>query len=169
MTRFPVPIALLIWIATSVIPGNALAQRTDTRPDVGISEHKVQDFLLSNARVVLESGIVIENANIWIEDGKITQVGTDLPPRNGLRRIDMSGKTIYPGLIDLGLEADLPEFSSNRGTPHWNPEITPQRSVANTLENIPNIAALRRSGITSALIAIILPNATKGEAIVYPF
>ena len=85
MTRFPVPIALLIWIATSVIPGNALAQRTDTRPDVGISEHKVQDFLLSNARVVLEPGIVIENANIWIEDGKITQVGTDLPPRNGLR------------------------------------------------------------------------------------
>ena len=153
MTRFPVPIALLIWIATSVIPGNALAQRTDTRPDVGISEHKVQDFLLSNARVVLEPGIVIENANIWIEHGKITQVGTDLPPRNGLRRIDMSGKTIYPGLIDLGLEADLPEFSSNRGTPHWNPEITPQRSVANALENIPNIAALRRSGITSALIA----------------
>ena len=149
MNRFIFPIALFFSIASSV----ALAQRTDTRPVAGIADHPVQDFLLTHARVVVEPGVVLENASVWIEDGKIVQVGSDIQPRSGLRSIDMSGKTLYPGLIDLGLEADLPEFASNRGTPHWNPEITPQRSVAQTLENLPNIASLRRSGITTALLA----------------
>lgn len=142
--------AFLLLIPFSSI---AWAQRTDTRPDVGILDHKIEDFLLTNARIVLEPGLVIEKASIWIEDGKIAAVGEAIQPRDGLRVIDMSGKTIYPGLIDLGLEADLPEFVSNRGTPHWNPEITPQRSVAQTAESLPNLTSLRKAGITAGLFA----------------
>jgi N-acetylglucosamine-6-phosphate deacetylase len=65
----------------------------------------------------------------------------------------MAGKSIYPGLIDIGLETDLPEFTAKGGTPHWNPEITPQRSVAATAESLSGLQALRKAGITTALFA----------------
>lgn len=136
-----------------LVSSSLWAQKLDTRPEVGIGDHKVNDFVLSNARIVIEPGTVIENASIWIQDGKIKDIGSSLRPREGSRVIDMAGKSIYPGWIDLGLEADLPEFSGNRGTPHWNPEITPQRSVASTVENLPNLASLRKAGITTALLA----------------
>jgi N-acetylglucosamine-6-phosphate deacetylase len=139
----------LLFLAPSI----ALAQRTDTRPDVGIADHKINDFLLTNARVILEPGVVLESASIWIENGKIIQVGTSIQPREGLRVIDMAGKSIYSGLIDVGLETDLPEFAAKGGTPHWNPEITPQRSVATTAESLSNLQALRRAGITTGLFA----------------
>jgi len=145
--------ALAVALSVSLFSPIAWSQKTDTRPDAGISENKINDFLLTNARVVLEPGVVIEQASVWIEDGKIVQVGSAIQPRQGLRVIDMTGKSIYPGLIDAGLEADLPEFTSNRGTPHWNPEITPQRSVATSAENLANTQNLRRAGITTALFA----------------
>jgi N-acetylglucosamine-6-phosphate deacetylase len=153
MMRASLSVFYRFFICACLVPGLAFGQRTDTRPDAGIGEHKIQDFLLTNARVILEPGVVLERASIWIEDGKILQVGSEIKPREGLRVIDMSGKSIYPGWIDLGLETDLPEFTNNRGTPHWNPEITPQRSVAGTAESVSNLQALRRAGITTALFA----------------
>ena len=146
-------LAAALKLLLCLAPPIALAQRIDTRPDVGIADHKINDFLLTNARVILEPGQVIESASIWIQDGKIVQVGASIQPREGLRVIDMAGKSIYPGLIDIGLETDLPEFTTKGGTPHWNPEITPQRSVAATAESLSNLQALRRAGITTALFA----------------
>jgi len=149
MNRATLPTIALLCLSSSF----AWAQRTDTRPDAGITDHKIDDFLLTNARIVLEPAVVIEKGSICIEDGKVTAVGEAIQARDGLRVIDMSGKTIYPGLIDLGLETDLPEFTSNRGTPHWNSEITPQRSVAGTAENLASLQSLRKAGITTALFA----------------
>ncbi|MFM8262570.1 MAG: amidohydrolase family protein, partial [Pirellula sp.] len=146
-------LAATLKLLLCLAPTISLAQRIDTRPDVGIAEHKINDFLLTNARVILEPGQVIESASIWIEDGKIVQVGASIQPREGLRVIDMAGKSIYPGFIDIGLETDLPEFTAKGGTPHWNPEITPQRSVAATAESLSSLQALRRAGITTALFA----------------
>ena len=118
---------------------SAFAQRTDTRPDVGISENRVNDYLIINARIVLEPGATLEKGMLWVEDGKVIQVGESIRPREGLRVIDLAGKTIYPGFVDAGLETDLPESASVQGTPHWNPEITPQRSVALATENLSNL------------------------------
>lgn len=43
---------------------------------------------------------VVENGTIVFEDGVIIAVGRDVPIPAGARRIDISGKEVYPGLID---------------------------------------------------------------------
>ena len=142
-----------LWLLVAGLPSNLWAQKTDTKPDVGITENKVNDFLVTNARITVEPGVVIDQGSLWIQDGKIVAVGTSLRANAGLRVIDLKGKSISPGWIDAGLETDLPEFAPNQGSPHWNPEITPQRSVANSVETLANLQKLRRAGITTALFA----------------
>jgi len=57
---------------------------------------------LENATVIVGDGSVIEDATILVEGGLISAVGRsgqlELP--NGTRRIDLSGKTVIPALID---------------------------------------------------------------------
>jgi len=142
-----------LWLLVAGLPSILWAQKTDTKPDVGITENKVNDFLITNARITVEPGVVIDQGSLWIQDGKIVAVGTSLRANEGLRVIDLKGKSISPGWIDAGLETDLPEFAPNQGSPHWNSEITPQRSVANSVETLANIQKLRRAGITTALFA----------------
>ena len=142
-----------LWLLVVGLPSILWAQKTDTKPDVGITENKVNDFLITNARITVEPGVVIDQGSLWIQDGKIVAVGTSLRADEGLRVIDLKGKSISPGWIDAGLETDLPEFAPNQGSPHWNSEITPQRSVANSVETLANIQKLRRAGITTALFA----------------
>lgn len=50
---------------------------------------------------------ILEHGSIWIEDGKIVEVGTDAEMRekyqgqlDSVTEIDASGKTVTPGLID---------------------------------------------------------------------
>jgi N-acetylglucosamine-6-phosphate deacetylase len=142
-----------LWLLVAGLPSILWAQKTDTKPDVGITENKVNDFLITNARITVEPGVVIDQGSLWIQDGKIVAVGTSLRANEGLRVIDLKGKSISPGWIDAGLETDLPEFAPNQGSPHWNSEITPQRSVANSVETLANVQKLRRAGITTALFA----------------
>ena len=142
-----------LWLLVAGLPSILWAQKTDTKPDVGITENKVNNFLITNARITVEPGVVIDQGSLWIQDGKIVAVGTSLRANEGLRVIDLKGKSISPGWIDAGLETDLPEFAPNQGSPHWNSEITPQRSVANSVETLANVQKLRRAGITTALFA----------------
>ena len=69
-----------------------------------------ESVLISNARLVIGDGSVIESGSLLIEDGAISAVGDgaiDAP--NSVRVIDGSGKTVIPALIDghahLGYEA----------------------------------------------------------------
>lgn len=60
-----------------------------------------ESVLISNARLVVGDGSIIENGSLLIEGGAITAVGDgaiDAP--NGVRVIDGSGKTVIPALID---------------------------------------------------------------------
>jgi len=65
----------------------------------------------SSAAVVFEGARLItgnesapiENSVFVVEDGKFTQVGAagDLTPPAGAQRVDLSGKTVMPAIIDL--------------------------------------------------------------------
>ncbi|HEY0081225.1 MAG TPA: amidohydrolase family protein [Pyrinomonadaceae bacterium] len=57
---------------------------------------------LTNARIVTMKGDeVIERGTILVEDNRIKAVGARVGVPGGARRIDMAGKTITPGLIDV--------------------------------------------------------------------
>lgn len=70
---------------------------------------------LKGAAVYPATGPKIENAVILIEDGKIAAIGQGIKIPAGARVIDVSGKVIIPGLIDIHshlgfFDNDLNEF-----------------------------------------------------------
>jgi imidazolonepropionase-like amidohydrolase/Tol biopolymer transport system component len=57
---------------------------------------------LTNARIITMKGDeVIERGSILIEDNRIKAIGDRIDIPTNARRIDMAGKTIMPGLIDV--------------------------------------------------------------------
>jgi len=69
--------------------------------------------LLENARVIVGDGTVLENGAILIEGQRITQVGQagDVRAPGDAARVDLTGKTVMPAMIDahvhLGYEGHL--------------------------------------------------------------
>lgn len=58
--------------------------------------------LLTNTRLVLEDR-VLENASLLLEDGLITAIAPDTASAE--RVVDLSGKTVLPGMVDLHCDA----------------------------------------------------------------
>lgn len=101
-----------------------------TRPVDGLRQHEPDTFALTNARIVVASGRVIEQGTVVVRGDMIEAVGADVTIPAEARVIDLSGKTIYPGLIDAFSEVSIGDDEASRGAPHWNPHIVPQRRVA---------------------------------------
>ena len=59
-----------------------------------------QDVAITNARVIVGSGQVIESGTIIVRGGRIVSVGAGAVPTQGLRTIDAKGMSAMPGFID---------------------------------------------------------------------
>jgi len=73
-------------------------------------------------KILIENGMVIDGSgddplvrSVLIEDGVITALGQDADTKagNAVRRVDASGKTVMPGLIDAHCHISFDEPSSN--------------------------------------------------------
>ncbi|MBI3567502.1 MAG: amidohydrolase family protein [Gemmatimonadetes bacterium] len=65
-------------------------------------------WALTNARVETVTRGVIEKGTIVIRDGLIAAVGADVPIPADARVLDLAGRTVAPGLIDLTSTIGLP-------------------------------------------------------------
>jgi imidazolonepropionase-like amidohydrolase len=83
--------ALTLAIGLSSVPALA-AQTPAPRQDRPIA--------LTGGTIHTVTNGVIENGTIVFEDGRITAVGRDVQVPANAERVDVSGKQIYPGLID---------------------------------------------------------------------
>lgn len=131
-------------------------QTTSTLPESGISEHPNELFAIVGATITVEPGRQLEQATLLIRDGKVAAVGRDIAIPPEARVIELRGKHIYPGIVDAGIEAELPATTTPAGIAHWSREITPERSVANEMTSAitePIFAKLRKAGITTAMVA----------------
>src|SRR5262245_973713 len=79
-----------ILLAASVIVGGTVAARAAAAQDVAIT----------NVRVIVGSGQVIESGTIVVRAGKIVSVTAGAAPTQGLRIIDAKGMSAMPGFID---------------------------------------------------------------------
>jgi len=59
-----------------------------------------QNLVISNARIIVGNGSVIESGAVVVRDGRIVSVGTPTPAPAGARQIDARGMTLMPGFID---------------------------------------------------------------------
>jgi imidazolonepropionase-like amidohydrolase len=101
--------------------------------------------------VVVHAGHLITDASrpaagpstITIVDGRITAVAAGLnPPASGARLIDLSDKTVLPGLIDAHVH-----LTGMPGEPFWNEAVNSEEW--NTLVGAHNALVTARAGFTT--------------------
>jgi len=141
---------ILLWLLFS-----ARTVVGQTEPVVGLHVNTPRIFALTNAQIVTKPGNVLDNATLLIRDGYIEQVTTeaDIPSDAVVR--DLSGKTIYPGFIDLytnyGIGAEANDGVSN-GAKHWNRFVLAQRRASAMLGPDTTAAEnLRKCGFCAVL------------------
>jgi imidazolonepropionase-like amidohydrolase len=59
-----------------------------------------QDLVVTNARIIVGNGTVIDRGSIVIRAGKLASVGAGAANANGVQTIDVHGMTAMPGFID---------------------------------------------------------------------
>ena len=64
------------------------------------------DLLIKNGTIV--NGSESFKADIAVDNGKITQIGTDIAPTDNARIVDASGKLVLPGAIDAHTHLAMP-------------------------------------------------------------
>src|SRR6476646_5096876 len=119
----------------------------------------------ANETIVLKGGKlltithgVIENGVVVMQNGRIAAVGgagTAIPA--GAKVIDVTGMTVYPGLIDSETHLGLTEVSADRMTVDTlepSDEIMPHMHVADAFHaETALIPVTRINGITNAIVA----------------
>src|SRR5438132_9632848 len=65
-----------------------------------LTRASAQDLTITNARIVVANGTVIERGSIVVRGGKITSVTPGPPPEKSGTTIDAKGMTAMPGFID---------------------------------------------------------------------
>ena len=104
----------------------------------------VNPFFIENATLVTVTDDIIENGDILITNGIITEIGTDLSAPAGVTVIDGTGKFVMPGIIDA--HSHLNTVSTNEARNPVTAEVTMEESID------PNEVAIYRAlagGVTS--------------------
>jgi imidazolonepropionase-like amidohydrolase len=167
------PLALLAWCA--FVLGSLSVARADvptTVPSPGLRESTPDVVAFKNARLVLAPGRVVSKGTLVVRDGVITAAGTGVAIPADAVQFDLTGKTIYAGLIDgystVGQPRDdAPPSGGGRGqggfrqpapppadvgAPYWNPLVTPQtRANLQFRADSSDFATLRSQGVTAAV------------------
>jgi imidazolonepropionase-like amidohydrolase len=94
------------------------------------------------------SGAVLENATVLFENGKISAIGNDVRIPPGVERIDVSGKHVYPSMIDANTTLGLVEIGAVRAT----------RDLAETGNINPNVRAEAALNPDSELLPVARAN-----------
>ncbi len=97
----------LIALLTFLLSGWALAQPHFPVNDV--RDHRADAYAFINATIHVDYKTVHEKAVLLIREGKVEQVGTGITPPDGYTVVDLKGKHIYPGLIDLYTNYGMPK------------------------------------------------------------
>ena len=112
--------------------------------------------LIQGGKVYTVTQGVLDRADILIREGKIAAVGRDLPLEPGCEKIDASGLSVYPGMIDTHTHLGLDEWGNwdeiNELNEMGDP-ITPQlRAVDGFHWQDRALAESARAGVTSIIV-----------------
>jgi imidazolonepropionase-like amidohydrolase len=80
---------------TTLVPACLIAAALATP-----TQATAQDLAITNARIIVGTGQVIESGTIVVRGGKIVSVSAGATPTQGLRAIDAKGMSAMPGFID---------------------------------------------------------------------
>lgn len=114
-----------------------------TQIDYAVAQEK-GSVLIENGTVITITGENLENTDVLVEDGIITEIGEDLDAPRRVNRIDATGKYVMPGIIDA--HSHLNGVDINEATAPATPQVTMKESID---PNDVSIYAALAGGITS--------------------
>ncbi|HTP13715.1 MAG TPA: amidohydrolase family protein, partial [Bacteroidota bacterium] len=128
--------ALMLFIV--VLSGGKMLSQVS--PHIGLRDNTPAVFAFVHARIVQSAGSILPRGTLVIRDGIIQEVGEAVHPPADATVIDLEGKTIYPGFIDLSSDygtvkpapqgaqgtfgINTPTVTPSKGPAHWNPKVT---------------------------------------------
>ncbi|HEU5402113.1 MAG TPA: amidohydrolase, partial [Terriglobales bacterium] len=144
-TQHSVVKGLLLTLAILLVSLSLVAQQSST-------------IVLKGGKILTVSHGTIENGVVVIENGRIAAVGaasTKTPA--GAKVIDVTGMTVYPGLIDSETHLGLTEIQADRMTNdlvETSDEIMPHMHVYDAFHAETELIPVARvNGITNAIVA----------------
>jgi imidazolonepropionase-like amidohydrolase len=149
------------WLTVlSILTVLTAGVRAQTAPPVALRENTPAVYAFTNAKIVIAPGKAIARGTLVVRNGVIQAVGENIPVPADARVFDMSGHTLYPGLIELSSDIGMPkppqpqpgqqmtqtqQQDQPKGAAHWNSrvraeldagaEFTPDRSAAEKLRS----------------------------------
>ncbi|MEX1140074.1 MAG: amidohydrolase family protein [Bacteroidota bacterium] len=129
-------LTLLFLLLMFVLPAAGQIQ-----PVTGLRDNTPAVHALTNARVVIAPGRMIQRGTLVIRNGIIEAVGDRVAIPADARVWDMEGKTLYPGFIDVYSDYGLPKppppdtpgpqrQEQPSGADHWNVKSKSEFDVA---------------------------------------
>lgn len=97
---------LSVLLCTLIISSPALSQ-TNITPN-GIADNRQDAFALTHANIALSGGELLSDATLIFRRGKIVAVGSNLAVPDGYFEMNMEGRYIYPGLVDIYSSYGIP-------------------------------------------------------------
>lgn len=97
-----------LFISLTAVAVTSLAAAQETATPNGIADNRRDAVALTGATVYLPDGRYQENAIVLFENGQIISVGSNAQVPEGFFEIDMSGRYLYPGFIDVYTGYGLP-------------------------------------------------------------
>jgi imidazolonepropionase-like amidohydrolase len=150
---------MLKRISLLLVLSIAASSQTATKSKMPPQATKTQPVVLRGGKLLTITHGIIENGVLVMQNGKITAVGTSgsvSVPRDA-RVVDVTGMTVYPGLIDSETHLGLTEVS---GDPMSNDlvetsdEIMPHMHVYDAFHAETTLIPVARiNGITNAIVA----------------
>ena len=128
-----------VWLAQSGLAQQALAQ--NTIPQNGVHDERPNLYAFTNATLVVDPQTTLQNATLVVRNGRIEAVGTSVAIPAGAVVVNLSGRRIYPSLIDLDSDYGMPELparglrvfggtpqleTNKKGPYYWNQAIQPE-------------------------------------------
>ena len=134
----------LVWTWLSVLAVSTVSMAQQTFPRNGAYDERPGRYAFTNATIVADPQTTIQKGTLLIENGKIVDVGTNVKIPKGTVVTDLTGKYIYPSLIDLDSDYGMPEVkratggrrggqqleSNKKGAYGWNQAVQPEMRAA---------------------------------------
>lgn len=146
----------------------AAAQRPNKTKAAEPASGNSGTIVLKGGKLLTITHGVIDNGVIVMENGKITAVGgasTAIP--HNAKVVDVTGMTVYPGLIDSETHLGLVEIEADRmtvDTVETSDEIMPHMHVYDAFHaESALIPVTRISGITNAIVAPAAQDTLPGQ------
>ena len=167
---------LFVLVLIGLVPFTTI-QAQSTFPINGVQDRDAAVYAFTHATVHVDAKNVIENATLLVKEGRVIGVGAGIAIPKGAIETDLSGKHIYPSLIDAfstyGVEQPKKEKKESPGPQYdaekkgaytWNDALNPEANAAAKFSPDPKKAEeLRKSGF-GATVSLVRDGIARGTS-----